>query len=152
MNIEEKISRLLNEDFSKVDKNDIVDIITGIKTKSPITQKILRYFTYDGIDGRIIHYDINEIKKQLKKFGLEEDEITEVRDIWVKSMKTIVDSYISSGKIKKEDVMIDYTSFGVYKVMSKSFYSYSNAEKEKLVKLFLAKFNERMKNRKYGKI
>ena len=99
MNIEDKISKILNEDFVDVDAT--LNVIFNRDIMGYI-RKILKGF-WDGKPEE----DAVIIKGRLKGFGLSEDEVSEVRDVYASSIKIFLDRYNIEYQINKK-------TFGIY--------------------------------------
>jgi hypothetical protein len=103
-----------------------------------------RFLVYrSGKNGQLL-YNANVVKDELKNLGFNDEDIYDVRDIITKSVRAILDRYITNGTISEKDVYIDKDSFGVYKLSISS----DTIKKDK-AKMDRRSYNERVFNENY---
>jgi hypothetical protein len=116
-------------------------------------------FVADGVNE---NNSTQGVTKRLKKAGLTDDEISEVRDVYVIVTKLALERMYRQKGTKygdMPDIKSDKNLFGVYYMFKDTsflfsdwYMEYADQLDDLVLKFFIPTFNKRLKNRKYGKI
>lgn len=148
--IEEKISNILGEAFMDVDTT------SKVVFQKDFIAKIFKDFRASFFDAE--EDDLKPISNRLIRYGLGDDEVNEIRDLFTSIIKDLMDK-------KQVKYTVNKNSFGVYipkgyngrlmRANGNDWFQYDEYNYEDLMdeveKKFRLLYDKRLTNRKYGK-